>query len=98
MSTNNTSSAFDKRIDFLGRQLLGSKIRGIVDAIIEVCDTAENVKLWFDSFKVNATAADIIEMTKVVLAVAKENRDAEERETALMMEDDENDEPYLKGH
>ena len=46
-------------------------------ALIDVCDTAEAVKLWFDDQEVSYTGADITEMTKLVLQREKEVRPVE---------------------
>jgi hypothetical protein len=37
-------------------------------ALIDVCDTAEMCQRWFESRKIEYKAADVVEMTKLVLA------------------------------
>jgi hypothetical protein len=38
------------------------------DALLDVADTADACKRWFEGAGLSATAADVLEMTKLVLA------------------------------
>jgi hypothetical protein len=51
-----------------------ARSRHIRDAVIEVADTAYMCKTWFESYKLEATAADVIAMTRLII----------EREAALV--------------
>jgi hypothetical protein len=47
------------------------------DALVEVCDTAFMVKVWFASYGIAATASDIVAMTALVVGRApKEGEEA----------------------
>jgi len=48
------------------------------DALIDVCDTAHMCKLWFESYGLAATAADVVALTRLVM----------EREAALKAAED----------
>ncbi len=56
-------------------QAAGGRLRS---ALIDVADTTEGCKKWFDSHNLTATAADIVAMTRLVV----------EREAALKAPND----------
>jgi hypothetical protein len=65
---------FDKRLDSM-REPEAANFKG---ALIDVCDTAYMCKLWFDSYGLVATAADVVALTRLVM----------EREAAIKAADD----------
>jgi hypothetical protein len=65
---------FDKRLDSM-REPEDALFR---DALIGVCDAAYMCKLWFESYGLAATAADVVALTRLVM----------EREAALKAADD----------
>ena len=61
-----------------------ARSRHMKDAVIEVADTAYMCKTWFESYKLEATAADVIAMTRLILereaAIVAAQRDADNPE------------------
>ncbi|WP_426959445.1 hypothetical protein [Muricoccus radiodurans] len=59
-----SNSRFERHLDQLGRS---PHLQAVRDALIEVADTAYGCKLWFESNRMQASAADVVAMTRLVL-------------------------------
>jgi hypothetical protein len=57
---------YERELHHLQKQR-GAEARHWIGPVGDVLDIAKIVKLWFDDYAPNATAADIIAMTKLII-------------------------------
>ena len=71
-----TINAFDERVKHMAATPEARRFQG---PVIDVADTMETCKAWFDSREVSYTGSDLIARTKLVLAREREIADGIKR-------------------
>ncbi len=52
---------------FLSKSYAQGAPRNMKQAIVDIADTAHTCQLWFESYRLPATAADVIAMTRLIM-------------------------------